>query len=62
MSVTEKLANMRHERLVDIHTCLDAHDWIDGAWYDESQGITMDTWALMVANEMDRRAEKRCVA
>lgn len=62
MSITEKLANLRDERLARKHACLQARDWIDGAMYDESQGVTMDAWALMVANELRRRSHRRKAA
>jgi hypothetical protein len=55
MSITEKLASLRDERLARIHACLLARDWCDGAWYDVEQGVTMDKWALMVQREMNKR-------
>lgn len=62
MSVAEKLASLRDERLARIHSSLKAHDWCDGALYDEAQGVTMDVWALMVANEIRRRSHRRRAA
>lgn len=55
MSVTEKLANLRDERLARIHSSLKARDWIDGAFYDSEQGITMDQWAALVKREIIQR-------
>lgn len=55
MSVTEKLASLRDERLARIHSSLKAKDWIDGAFYDSEQGITMDKWAELVKCEIIKR-------
>jgi hypothetical protein len=55
MSITEKLASRRDERLARIHSSLKAKDWIDGAMYDEAQGVTMNEWVQMVEREMDLR-------
>lgn len=62
MSINEKLASLRDERLARIHSSLKAKDWIDGAMYDKEKNITMDQWALMVANELKRRSHRRRVA
>lgn len=62
MSVTEKLTSLRDERLARIHSSLKARDWVEGAMYDSDQGVTMDAWALMVANEIRRRSHRRKVA
>lgn len=59
MSITEKLANLDIVRLRRIHASLAAKDWIEGAWYDESQGVTMDKWASMVADEIKNRNRMR---
>jgi hypothetical protein len=58
MSITEKT----NERLARIHSALQAQDWIPEAMYDEAQHITMNAWALMVANEIKRRSLERRVA
>lgn len=62
MSITEKLANLDIVRLRRIHSSLAARDWIEGAMYDESQGITMDKWAEMVTSEIKRRRNGRRAA
>ncbi len=55
MSITEKLASLRDERLARIHSALKARDWVEGALYDAEKGVTMDKWALMVQREMNKR-------
>lgn len=62
MSITEKLARLDIVRLERIHASLAAKDWTEGAMYSETQNVTMDKWALMVANELRRRSLERKIA